>query len=104
MLFNSLSFAVFMTVVFLIYWLVPGRYRYLVVLAANCYFYLGFGVRNFVLLCIVTLVTYTGTFLMEGRKRIIRKICFGFPLAVSLGLLLVFKYFNFAGGLVSDVL
>ena len=104
MLFNSLSFAVFMTVVFLIYWLVPGRYRYPVVLVANCYFYLGFGVKNFVLPCVVTLATYMGALLMEGRKGGIRKACFGVPFVVSLGLLLVFKYFNFAGGLVSDVL
>ena len=104
MLFNSLSFAVFMTAVFLIYWNIPARYRYLVVLAANCYFYLGFGVRNFILLCIVCVATYLGALFMEKCHGVLKKLCFGLPFAVSLGLLLVFKYFNFAGQVLSDTL
>ena len=104
MLFNSLSFAVFMTVVFLIYWLVPVKYRYMVVLAADCYFYLGFGVGSFLLLCAVSVVTYIGAFFMEKSDGGLRKICFGVPFAVSLGLLLVFKYFNFVGQILSDTL
>ena len=104
MLFNSLSFAVFMTAVFLIYWNIPAGYRYLVVLAANCYFYLGFGVRNFILLCIVCVATYLGALFMEKCHGNLKKLCFGLPFAVSLGLLLVFKYFNFAGQVLSDTL
>ena len=104
MLFNSLSFAVFMTAVFLIYWNIPAGYRYLVVLAANCYFYLGFGVRNFILLCIVCVATYLGAIFMEKCHGSLKKLCFGLPFAVSLGLLLVFKYFNFAGQVLSDTL
>ena len=104
MLFNSLSFAVFMTAVFLIYWNIPPRYRYLVLLAANCYFYLGFGVRNFILLCIVCVATYLGAIFMEKCHGNLKKLCFGLPFAVSLGLLLVFKYFNFAGQVLSDTL
>lgn len=93
-----------MTAVFLIYWNIPARYRYLVVLAANCYFYLGFGVRNFILLCIVCVATYLGALFMEKSRGGLRKLCFGLPFAMSLGLLLVFKYFNFAGQVLSDTL
>ncbi len=104
MLFNSVSFAVFMTAVFLIYWNIPQKYRYLVVLAANCYFYIGFGLRNFVLLCVVCIVTYAGALFMEKREGGIRKLCLFLPFAVALGLLLVFKYFNFAGQVLADTL
>ncbi len=104
MLFNSIGFAVFMTAVFLIYWNIPPRYRYLAVLAANCYFYLGFGVNNFLLLCVVCVVTYTGALFMEKCQGGLKKLCFGLPFAVALGLLLVFKYFNFAGQVLSDAL
>ena len=93
-----------MTAVFLIYWNIPPRYRYLVLLAANCYFYLGFGVRNFVLLCVVCAATYTGALFMEKCEGGLKKLCFGLPFAVALGLLLVFKYFNFAGQILSDTL
>lgn len=93
-----------MTAVFLIYWNIPAGYRYLVVLAANCYFYLGFGVRNFILLCIVCVATYLGAIFMEKCHGNLKKLCFGLPFAVSLGLLLVFKYFNFAGQVLSDTL
>lgn len=93
-----------MTAVFLIYWNIPAGYRYLLVLAANCYFYLGFGVRNFILLCIVCVATYLGALFMEKCHGNLKKLCFGLPFAVSLGLLLVFKYFNFAGQVLSDTL
>lgn len=104
MLFNSISFAVFMTAVFLIYWNIPPKYRYLAVLAADCYFYLGFGFKNFILLCVVCIVTYTGAIFMEKCTGGLKKLCFGLPFAVALGLLLVFKYFNFAGQVLSDLI
>ena len=74
------------------------------VLAADCYFYIGFGLRNFVLLCVVCIVTYAGALFMEKREGGIRKLCFVLPFAVALGLLLVFKYFNFAGQVLADTL
>ena len=104
MLFNSLGFAVFMTVVFLVYWLAPNRFRYPVVLAANCYFYLGFGVRNFLILCAVTLATYVGAFLVdrkENRGKGVRWLGFAAAFVLALTLLLFFKYFNFTGEILS---
>ncbi|MGN1188027.1 MAG: MBOAT family protein, partial [Lachnospiraceae bacterium] len=77
MLFNSLAFAVFMTIVFLVYWLIPERFHYLVILAANCYFYLGFGVQNFILLSCVILASYVGARLLEDACGIRKKLCFG---------------------------
>ena len=41
---------------------------------------------------------------MEKCHGSLKKLCFGLPFAVSLGLLLVFKYFNFAGQVLSDTL
>lgn len=104
MLFNSLAFAVFMTIVFMLYWLMPERFRYLVILVANCYFYLGFGVQNFVLLACVILASYVGARLLEGSCGIRKKLCFGLPFALALGLLLVFKYYNFLGNTAANLL
>lgn len=105
MLFNSLAFAIFLPIVFALYWLMPKKHRYLVLAAAGCYFYLGFGVEYFGFLLLVTLVSFGGALLMErseDRKR--KKLCLGGVLAVSLGLLVFFKYYNFACRTLAEVL
>ena len=45
MLFSTAAFAVFMTVVFLIYWLIPHRYRWILILAANAWSYICYDVK-----------------------------------------------------------
>ena len=98
MLFNSLEFAVFFLIVFLAYYIVPSSYRWGVILAANFYFYLGFGIRNFVILFAVTLITFILTadggvaFAKSERSD---KVKYALSLFICLGLLLVFKYAGF---------
>ena len=40
MLFSTAAFAVFMAIVFTVYWLVPHKYRWIIILAANAWFYI----------------------------------------------------------------
>ena len=56
--FNSIIFAIFMGIVFFIYWMISDQYRWMVVLLVSCCFYIGFGIFFFVLLGIVTCATY----------------------------------------------
>ncbi len=104
MLFNSLAFAVFLPIVFLLYWCVPEKYKWWLLLLAGCYFYLGFGLRNFTFLALVTVISYLCALKLNPSDKKKSRIYLWITLMVSLGLLVFFKYFNFIGNTISDIL
>jgi D-alanyl-lipoteichoic acid acyltransferase DltB (MBOAT superfamily) len=84
MLFNSLSFLLFFPITTVIYFLLPHRFRWIHLLACSCLFYAAFIPAYLFILLAVILIDYVAGLLIEcaeGRRRI--------------GLLAVFKYFNF---------
>ena len=96
MLFNSLQFIAFFIIIVSIYFTIPHRYRWLLLLAASYYFYMCWKVEYIFLIIISTIVAYiTGILMGRERTRERRKKYLVFSLAVNLGLLAAFKYFNF---------
>lgn len=96
MLFNTLSFALFMTVVFLVYWILPHRFRWLVLLVANTYFYISFDVKYIFVLLFTTVASYFVGIAMENQtiqKK--KKILVGAGIVSVLIFLFVFKYLSF---------
>lgn len=99
MLFNSFRFLFFFPAVFLLYWALPFRFRKYMLLAASWYFYMCWKPEFIVLLLLSTAVDYFCGLKIErhraspGRGRVF----LGLSLAVNLGLLFFFKYFNFFG-------
>lgn len=74
MLFHSMSFAVFLIIVFILYYLVPNRYRWCFLLAASYAFYMNLHVSYGLLLLATTLLTYGLALQLEkaettGQKR-----------------------------------
>lgn len=65
MLFNSMAFAIFLPIVFLLYWICPGRYRYLFMIAASYYFYASMDVKYAFLLLFMTLLSFGLALLVE---------------------------------------
>lgn len=107
MSFSSVSFFVFMIAVFLIYWGIPHKFRYILLIFANLSFYICFSVKFVpVLLCEVT-VAYLAGIILEKHK-ISAKKGRGFYLALSIVLilipLLISKYLNFSIYAVTKVL
>lgn len=97
MLFNSLTFAVFLPIVFAAYWLLPHRFRWILLLAASYYFYMSWNVKYVVLILLTTVVSYLAAIGIEHSLTTRQKKCWLAGAAViSLGILFVFKYFNFA--------
>ena len=94
MLFNSLAFAVFLPVVFAVYWLTPPAKRWLVLLLSSYYFYMSWNARYVLLILLTTAVSYACALLIE-RDRAHRRCFLGLALLVCLGVLFFFKYFNF---------
>jgi len=99
MLFNSLQFIFFFIIVMVIYFAIPYRFRWVLLLAASYYFYMttkpGFAV--FILLS--TLITYyAGIQMGKTESKTKRKKFLLLSLLFNLGLLFLLKYYNFLNG------
>ncbi|MBQ7560598.1 MAG: MBOAT family protein [Synergistaceae bacterium] len=94
MLFNSWQFAVFFPVVFALYWFMPQRFRIYLLFAASYYFYMSWNAKYVVLILFTTIVSYFAAILLE-KYRAARKLILVIALVSCLGVLFVFKYFNF---------
>lgn len=99
MLFNSFRFLFFFPAVFLLYWGLPFRFRKYMLLAASWYFYMCWKPEFIVLLLLSTAVDYFCGLEIEKRRTSQGRGrgFLGLSLAVNLGLLFFFKYFNFFG-------
>ncbi|MCR5508385.1 MAG: MBOAT family protein [Lachnospiraceae bacterium] len=105
MLFGTAAFAVFMTAVFLIYWLMPHKFRWIVILAADIWFYICYDVRYLAVMFAVMIASFACAIMMEGREAPAKKkALMTTGVVVTLSLLFVFKYLDFALYSVSKVL
>lgn len=99
MLFNSIDFAIFLPVVFFLYWFVTDKnlkLQNLFVVAASYFFYGWWDWRFLSLLLFSTVVDYTvGLCLLKQENQTKRKVLLFTSIAVNLGLLGFFKYYNF---------
>ena len=94
-LFNSLAFLVFAPAVLLIYFATKGRLRLLFLLAASYFFYGWWDWRFLSLILTSTIIDYFVGCWLESAKSGRRKFLLVLSCVTNLGLLGVFKYFNF---------
>lgn len=94
MLFNTLTYLLFVPIVFVLYWMARNvRQQNLVLVVASMVFY-GWWSPWFLLLMMATcMMNYA--LLVVMRKSSCRKLCLLFLLVVNFGILGLFKYFNF---------
>lgn len=96
MLFNSITFAVFLPIVFILYWLCPSKYRWALLLITSYYFYMGWNVKYVLLIFATTLVSYAcGVLVEKSESHRKKKVWVIVGCAVIFGILFLFKYFNF---------
>lgn len=99
MLFNSIDFALFLPIVFILYWFVVNKNLKLqnFLIATASYFFYGCWDWRFLSLIFLSTVMDYGVGLALGKaiNQNKRKILLGISLAVNLGLLGFFKYYNF---------
>lgn len=95
MLFNSLHFLLFLPVVVVMYYLLPMRYRWMLIFVASCYFYMAFVPAYILILFFIILVDYVSAILIERSEGKRRKLFLVGSLLANLLLLCFFKYFNF---------
>jgi alginate O-acetyltransferase complex protein AlgI len=95
MLFNSLAFLVFFPVVTLIFFLLPHRFRWAHLLLASCFFYASFVPLYLLILAFTIAVDYTAGLLIERAAGRRRKLFLLGSIVANVGVLCVFKYWNF---------
>ncbi len=99
MLFNSLDFALFLPIVFVLYWFVFNKHlkRQNLLIAVASYFFYGWWDWRFLLLILFsTIVDYSiGILLSKKEDARTRKALLWVSIIVNLGFLGFFKYFNF---------
>jgi alginate O-acetyltransferase complex protein AlgI len=104
MLFNSIHFLFFFIAVTALYFLLPHRFRWFMLLAASCYFYMAF-IPVYILILGGTIVIdyFAGIWLekIEGKRR---KYFLVASLIANIGVLAFFKYYNFLNANLSELL
>ena len=105
MLFNSLDFLIFFPVVVLAYFVLPVKIRQYWLLAASYYFYMCWNARYALLILTSTVITYLSGLLIEraGNQTARKKWVVAASFLLNLGILFIFKYLNFALGLLARV-
>ena len=108
MFFNSISFAIFLPIVFLCYWFVFNKNKTsqnTVLIVASYYFYSCWDWRFLFLLVFSTLLDYFSAIMMErsntDKKR---KWWLWLTVGINLGLLGVFKYYDFFAQSLADLI
>ena len=99
MLFNSIDFAIFLPIVFLLYWFVTNknlRFQNSLVVFASYVFYGWWDWRFLSLIIFSTLVDYSiGILLSKEENKLKRKVLLWTSIGVNIGFLGFFKYYNF---------
>ena len=106
MLFNSFEFLIFFPSVVALYFLLPHRFRWVLLLLASYVFYMFWRVDYAIILVVSTLIDYTTGRMMaqyadDEKKK--RKPWLWVSLISNLGILFAFKYYNFFGTAAEDL-
>ncbi len=108
MLFNSLAYAIFLPIVFILYWFVVNRsmkLQHVLLLASSYFFYACWDWRFLFLLIFSTFLDYfTGLKIERSSSAKARKIWLFISIFVNLGFLGFFKYYNFFAGSLAQLL
>lgn len=104
MLFNSLEFLVFFPIVVTFYFLLPYKYRWILLLIASYYFYMCWNYKYVVLILFTTILSYFASIRIHRTENKKVKVAYLTINAVSvLGVLFFFKYFNFFGETINSL-
>src|SRR4051812_34888095 len=96
MLFNSVTFLfIFFPLVTALYFVLPQRLRWMLLLGASCIFYMYFIPIYILILFFTIAVDYVAGLLIERSQGRARKAFLASSIVANVGMLAFFKYFNF---------
>lgn len=95
MLFNSIEFVFFFIIVTSLFFILPHKYRWFLLLVSSCYFYMAFVPVYILILGFTIVIDYFAGIYLEETKGAKRKWLLIVSLIANIGVLAVFKYYNF---------
>ncbi len=105
MIFNSVTFILFLAIVVSLYWVLPRVARRWMLLLCSILFYAFWRVEFTLLLLLAAVVDYWCSIEIEKRSEPSSRLRFLiFSLVINLGLLFYFKYLNFVLGSAASIL
>ena len=100
MLFNTFSFWIIFPFIFFFYWIIPSRFnlvKKMFLIFVSYLLYMNYNVAYALVLLYVTIITYKGGLYIE-KVSDKRKLFITIGAFLTLGPLLIFKYYNFLIG------
>ncbi len=95
MTFISLPFLIFFAVVISLYFIIPHKWRWLLLLVASCLFYISFIPVYILVLFSLIIIDYLSGILIARSKGFLKKLFLIVSIFSTIAVLFVFKYFNF---------
>ena len=95
MLFNSFPFLIFFLVVTIAYYVIPHKWRWLLLLIASCYFYAFLIPAYLLVLFLIISIDFAAGLLIESNQGRLRRFYLGLSILSNLTVLGIFKYHNF---------
>ncbi len=102
MLFNSFDFLLFFPIVTLLYFLLPHKFRWFHLLVSSCIFYMYFIPIYILILFLTIIIDYIAGIMIENAKDASRKWYLVMSIVANVGVLAIFKYYNFFVGNIND--
>jgi alginate O-acetyltransferase complex protein AlgI len=104
MLFNSFQFLLFFPIVTVIYFLLPHQWRWLHLLLASCVFYMAFVPVYILILFFTIIIDYIAGIMIESTHGPQRKSYLVMSIIANVGVLCIFKYYNFFADNINELL
>lgn len=105
MLFNSIEYLLFFPIVVVLYFTLPDKWRWVLLLVASYFFYMCWKAEYVLLIMLTTLIDYLiGLKLAQKIPKKKKKVFLLISIIVNLGMLAGFKYLNFFSQSVNDFL
>ena len=95
MLFNSFQFLIFFPLVTILYFLLPHKWRWLHLLISSCVFYIAFIPVYILILFFTIIIDYVAAIFIAQAAGKKRKLLLLISILANVGVLAVFKYYNF---------
>ncbi len=104
MLFNSIEFFIFFPIVTALYFLLPHKFRWFHLLVSSCIFYMSYVPIYITILFATIIIDYVAGIMIERAEGPHKKWFLVLSVVANLGILGVFKYYNFFISNVNDLL
>ena len=95
--FASVEYLLFLPITFILFWICPKKARWIVLLAASCFFYMFYNWKLIFIFLITIVISYVGSFLIEkfSERNKLKNVIYIITLLGIIAPLIVFKFVPF---------